>query len=192
MAIGKSTVLNAVRSVLTPDGVYRFVPGGKSGTAGLRRKARSWWETGAYHASTARLESSGVLEKYLRLSDEPGPVTGAWGSFVVAWHRTVDKGPSLTGLTDSLYEDLMLACCLGGVVSCWRLRRSIGVLLGCILMLHLMGTAFFVALPRYVSPLKPLMSLYAALAACEVGLVVRWIVRAAFVRRAVEEGVTAS
>jgi hypothetical protein len=104
-------------------------------------------------------------------------LTKQWRNTVSAYHGYVERGPSLSGLTDSLYEDYVVLAALGAVCLLFMRRRSACVILLAAFLLHLLLTGLHSACPRYVAPLQPMLKLFVAVAVVHGAWAIGWMSR---------------
>jgi len=159
---------------LLPDGAYRHVPGGAIADGWHYPADAELIGVNAYHKSTARLEAGGILDRYFPPDALPRPATSLWSGMARAKFRAIDNGPSISGLTDSLYEDYALLCAAGGVLSLLGPRRSGWFLLVLALGLHLLATGLHSDDPRYVVPMIPMLKIFAAVFIIQIAAAIRW------------------
>lgn len=164
------------RSPLLPDGVYRHVPGGAVADGWHCPANAPLIGVDAYHQSTARLDKERILDRYLPLESAPRPATELWSRIARAKHRAIDTAPSITGLTDSRYEDYALLCAGGALVSLRLPRRSAWFLLLLALGLHLFATGLHSARARYVLPMIPMLKIHAAVLIVQMMAAIQWTV----------------
>ena len=172
-----NTITYMMRSPLLPDGAYRHVPGGAVADGWHCPADAELIGVDAYHQSTARLAQGGILDRYL--PPDPGapgtrPATGLWSEIARAKFRAIDSAPSITGLTDSRYEDYALLCAAGCLVSLLGPRRSGWFLLALVLGLHLLATGLHSARARYVVPMIPMLKIHASVFVVGIAAAVRW------------------
>ncbi len=162
--IMRRTFVHAYRTLLIPDALYRFQPGGSPGRDNRMREGAVTFAVDTYLPLVTRRAGAPVMSKYLPITNKPTILSSSWGRLTRWYHRRVERGPSLTGLADTPYEEFALLCILGGVVSLVSHNRAMWLLLGFIVTGHVMTTAFFQGTnPRYAVPLHPLLHVFGAL-----------------------------
>ena len=183
--------VNAARTVLTADGIHRFVPGGAVGDGWHLPPDALLYDPAVFSESNARLQVGDVRSRYLPPPQQYGPLTGPWREWIRFYQAHVVEGPSITRLTDSLYEDFVLLCLVGACVSLYRMRPGCAFVLGTFFLVHLMATSTIVALPRYTAGLDPVLKIYAALACVEPIRLIAQLTRRLHTRRIPETSLTA-
>ena len=88
----------------------------------------------------------------------------SWTGLARWFHRHVDRADSIVGLVESPYEEFVVLCCLGGVLSLCRRDWTGWFLVALVIGSQVAISAFLSGpQPRYLAPIKPLMLLYLAL-----------------------------
>ncbi|MDO8630789.1 MAG: glycosyltransferase family 39 protein [Phycisphaerales bacterium] len=166
-AIAAGTVKYAAWMMISPDPVYRFQPGGARGVGGKRDTQADIYDIGTY--SQGEGSWAPVLARtahYLPLTTEPRALTPLWMRITQWLHRTIENGAPIVGLGDSPYEELALLALLAGGLSLWTRQRTAWLIVGAIVALHVLVSAFLGGpQTRYTLPIKPLMCLYFSLPA---------------------------
>ncbi len=159
------TVKYAAWMLLSPDPVYRFQPGGAPGKGGKRDPSADIYGIATYESGPGSWEH--VLRNYRRtlpLQTHPRKATPLWTAMARWFHRHVDRADSFFGLVDSPYEEFVVLCGLGGILSLFRRDRTAWILVALVVGSQIAISAFLSGpQPRYVAPIKPLMLLYFAL-----------------------------
>lgn len=152
--------------LLSPDPVYRFQPGGAPGTNGKRDTNAEILDVGTYAFGPGSWEPT-LREQahYLPLSAESRPLTPAWTTVTVWFHRNIEKGRPVLGLADSLYEELMLIAAMGTLASLLlSVNRAAWWMIASVLGLHVLVSAFLSGpQTRYAAPIRPILCLYVPL-----------------------------
>jgi hypothetical protein len=174
-AIAAGTVKYAAWMMISPDPVYRFQPGGAPGVGGKRDAQADIYDIGTY--SQGEGSWAPVLAQtahYLPLATEPRVLTPLWIRITQWFHRTIEKGAPIIGVGDSPYEELALLGLLAGGLSFCTRQRSAWLIVGAIVALHVLVSAFLGGpQTRYAVPVKPLMCLYYSLPAGAVFSAIR-------------------
>jgi len=175
------TLKYAAWMLLSPDPVYRFLPDGSPGMEGKRDPHAVIYDSGTYAFGEGSWEW--VLKDhrhYLPLEATPRWATPAWSALVRWFHANVETGSPILGVGDSLFEECMYLCALGGVLSLFQRRRGAWMLVAMVISLHVLISTFFGGpQTRYAVPIKPILWLYASLPPAMV-------VQALFRRRRIE------
>jgi len=189
--IAVRTVKYAWWMLLLPDPVYRFQPGGASGIAGKRNPNAAILDIGTYSFGPGSWEH--VLRdyrRYLPLNTVPRPFTPLWTAITHWFYKAVDRGTAPIGLRDSVFEELMLICLVGGVLTLFAPRRGLWLLVAVAVVFHVCLSAFLGGpTPRYAVAVKPLLLLYAAFLL--VGIA-RAVIRLTFLSREAASAVPAN
>jgi hypothetical protein len=173
----RTTLSYMIRSLLLTDDVHRHVPGGAVADGWHPPRKAPIIDTNAYYCSSARLEDDGILQRYMPIDHKPGVLTKHWRNTVSVYHGYVERGPTVSGLTDSLYEDYVLLAALGAACLLFTRRRSTSVILLAAFLLHLLLTGLHSACPRYVAPLQPMLKLFIAVAVVHGAWAIGWMSR---------------
>ncbi|MEK6674778.1 MAG: glycosyltransferase family 39 protein [Planctomycetota bacterium] len=160
------SLLYAAWTVCEPDSSWRFLPGGAKG---IEISGREWrrssdalfWDCATYEPMMRRLIEP-FLE-YFPLSSEPRSTTPAWSLILSKIHRFFESPVPI--MHRNAYECFVLLCLFGFLTSIFTLRRPEWFLVGCVILLHIVGSSILVGpVPRYAVPIQPLLPLGAALA----------------------------
>lgn len=164
MALG--TFRYAAWLLLSPDPVYRFQPGGAAGIDGKRDMSADLYDIATYSAGPGSWESTlRETEQYLPLRSAPMPTTHIWSAVTRWFHRHVDVGASILGLSDSLFEEIILLTLLGGLASLFLANRPAWWMIAAVIGLHVLVSVFLGGpQTRYAAPVRPILCLYLALA----------------------------
>ncbi len=167
--------------LLSPDPVYRFQPGGAPGLEGKRDAGADLLDIGTYERGEGSWEwRLSDFRHYLALRTDVTTMTSVWSAIALWFRRSVDLGPPLLGLGDSLFEEFILLGLLGGFCSLVASRRWAWALVGSVVLLHVMVSAFLSASQtRYVVSVKPILCIYLSLVVVQGS---QWIIM--FMRRA--------
>lgn len=174
----RAVVVNAVKDaawmLLAPDPVYRFVPGGAPGIGGQRNKSAELFDISTYSTGPDSWQTTlAAHERYLPLSNSPRVLTTVWNKIKRTFRSQIDRGPSPIGLRDSLYEEFILFCFLGGVMTIVMRRNAEATILVLIVFLYV-GISALLSGPqtRYAVVVKPILLIWAAVSvvACADGI----------------------
>ncbi|MCK4658876.1 MAG: glycosyltransferase family 39 protein [Phycisphaerae bacterium] len=163
--IALGTLKHAAWILLNPDAVYRFQPGGAPGRQGKRDTRADIYDIGTYEVGPRSWEF--VLRdhrRYLPLETKPRAATPFYTAVARWFHEHIENGAPLIGLRDSLYEELVLICVLGGMLSLLIENRTSWAVVAMVVVLHVLVVSF-IGGPhtRHAMPVKPLLLLYAGL-----------------------------
>lgn len=170
-----NTIRESAWMVLTPDSSYRYHPGGAKGMSGRRPSDAELFDSGLYLQSLDR--PLRAYAHYLPL--ESGDKHRVWWCAVARWfYRHVEKGPPVIGIGDSLYEEIMLAFLLAGLLSLFTKERTMWAMVLAVVALQVVPSAFVAGVgPRYAVPIQPLIKLFGGLLIVTVVRVVWYSVR---------------
>lgn len=151
--------------LLSPDPVYRFLPGGAPGHDGKRDTQAEIFDIATYSVGPGSWEPTLVeYRKHLPLETTAKSATPAWTAATLWFHRNIENGHPIFGLRDSLHEELMLLVALGALVSLFLVQRAAWWTAASVIALHVLVSVFFGgAQTRYAAPIRPLLCLYLAL-----------------------------
>ncbi len=185
----QTVAINTVKYVwwmlLAPDPVYRFVPGGVAGVEGQRASTAEFFDLSTYSVGAGSWERT--LEKhasYLPLSTSGRVATDGWKGIKSVFRSWIDRGPSPIGVRDSLYEEFIVVCLLGGSFLVFVRRNGPATILFFLLFLYI-GISSFFAGPqtRYVVVVKPILFVWAGVSIVAIFDFVAIVVRRVFSRR---------
>ncbi len=147
---------DAYWTLFIPDPYYRVVPG---------ERPPGMFDVSEIIAELALGFTPATMEKYLPLHHRPtfaSPVRGKIGR----WYRQhIAKGTPVLGLADTPYEELVLVCVFGGLLSLAQPCRIVWLMLGFVVFCHVVVSSFLGGpYPRYAVPVHPLMHIFGALA----------------------------
>ena len=161
------TVRYALWMLMVPDSFYRFHPGGASGMVTPTGESVRNTDAEIFDVATYQAMLRGWIEPYghyLTLRTDAKVSSPMWRGLARWYYRNIEKGPPLTGLGDSAYEEFTWLCLLGALASLGTRERMTWLLVGGVIMLQILPSAALAGpTPRYAVPIKPLMLIYAAL-----------------------------
>lgn len=154
----------AYRSLFMPDLHYRVVPGEIPAEMFDMEEATRW---------TALYVGPRTMAKYLPLNDRP-TLTSPLRGGITRWYREhVEKGSPILGLVDTPYEEFVLLCVLGGLLSLVQANRMVWMVPGLVVFCHVVCSAYLIeTAPRWVVPVHPLLHVFGAFGLVRVGQVV--------------------
>lgn len=168
--------------LLTPDSTYRYLPGGTKGEHGKKPLHAEVFDSGLYLDPFEPHLRPHI--EYLPLANEPGASTPLWTLIVRWFYRHIERGPSILGLGDSTYEAFVLICVLGGFYSLLTRERATWAVLGAVVAVQIIPSAFIVGVgPRYAVPTQLVMKLFASVLLTHLAQSV-WLVSKCVVARA--------
>lgn len=164
-AVAINTIKYALWMLLSPDPVYRFVPGGEPGVDGQRATGAEFYDVSTYSAGSGSWEETlRHHASYLPLTRSPRVATKGFKNAMAAFRSRIDLGPSLIGFRDSPYEEFLVLCLIGGVVSVFVRGRSAAAILVLVFLSHVVVSSFFGGpQTRYVVAVKPILCIWGAL-----------------------------
>jgi|GEM_PF-4922315 len=162
-----NTIKYAVWMLLSPDPVYRFVPGGAPGVDGQRDQAAEFYGISTYsHGPGSWEKTLQEQASFLPLSSRPRLATRSWKAMVSAFRSHIDRRRWSLGIGDSLYEMFVLFCLSGAVLFVWRYRDGPALILLLTFAFYIGISAFFGgSQTRYVVVVKPLLCLWTGFSA---------------------------
>jgi len=170
--IATNTIRYVYWMLLTPDPVYRFVPGGAPGIDGQKDAKAEFYDIGTYSVHGAWNDVLTQNRQYLPLSTKPDVATPAMNAAVRFYRDHVDDAPAILGLLDSPYEQWMVLTILCGLMTLMTRRRSEWLIVATVIGLHVGVSAFLGASQtRYLLPVRTLLLMYGAFGLCSVAAV---------------------
>ena len=86
-----------------------------------------------------------------------------------AFRSRIDLGPSPIGVRDSLYEEFVVFCLLGGLISVLRYRNGAAAIIVLLVFFYIGVSAFFSgSQTRYVVVIKPILFIWAGVSVVAV------------------------
>jgi len=173
LTIAMNTLRYAYWMLLSPDPVYRFVPGGASGIDGQKDAEAAFFDIGTYSVDGAWDHVLERHRRYLPLSTEPRIATPVIGASKRVYRDYIDDAPAPLGLLDSPYEQWMVFIMLSGLMTLMTRRRNEWLLVATVIALHVSVSAFLGGpQTRYLLPVRTLLLMYGAFGLCAVAAAV--------------------
>lgn len=167
--IAANTIRYAYWMLLTPDPVYRFVPGGAPGVDGQKAAKAEFFDIGTYSVHGAWDDVLTQNRNCLPLSTEPAVATPVMNAAVRFYREHVDDAPAILGLLDSPYEQWMVLTVLCGLMTLMTRRRGEWLIVATVIGLHVLVSAFLSGpQTRYVLPVRTLLLMYGAFGLCSL------------------------
>lgn len=167
--IAANTIRYAYWMLLTPDPVYRFVPGGAPGVEGQKNAKAEFFDIGTYSVHGAWDDVLTQNRHYLPLSTNPAVATPAMNAAVRFFREHVDDAPAILWLLDSPYEQWMVLTILCGLMTLMTRRRSEWLIVATVVALHVLASAFLSGpQTRYLLPVRTLLLMYGAFGLCSL------------------------
>lgn len=160
--VAKRTMTHVARTLLMPEGSYRYVPGGAPGNGWRQAEDAVLLDASMFEPLLRpRMEP---YNHYMPLGTESSATTPVWSAMARWYHRNIERGPSILGIGDSPYEAFVYLCLFGGVLSLATRDRARWMLLVMVIAGQVVPSAFAAGtIPRYGVPTQPLMKVFAAL-----------------------------
>ena len=161
------TARSAYWTLMRPDATYRFQPGGAPGSVNAvgeckRDQSAEIFDIGTYRPMLGQWLDP--YEYYLPLKTTARATTPLWTGITRWFHRHVEIGAPLLGLTDTLYQEFVWLCLMGIGLSLLTRDRMTWLLIAGVFILHVAVFAILAApSPRYIVPLHPLLFSFGAL-----------------------------
>ncbi|MCH7808721.1 MAG: hypothetical protein IIB60_05800, partial [Planctomycetes bacterium] len=167
----RQSVRDCYRTMFMPDSYYRVVPG---------ETPPEMFDMDEAIAGVTRFAGPTTMEKYLPMDRRPTLTSPLRGRITRWYRRHIEKGSPVVGLLDTPYEEFMLFCLLGGLLSLRCPNRMFWIMLGVVVLAHVVCSAFLGGLhPRYAVPVHPLLHIFGAFALIRCVQFARWVPRAA-------------
>ena len=163
--LARRTLKHLARTLLMPEGSYRYVPGGVPGDGWKQAKDADLLEASMFESLLRpRIEP---YNHYIPLKSEPGPTTPVWSAVARWYYRNIECGRSILGIGDTPYEAFVYLCMMGGLLSLTTRQRMTWLLLALVIASQVVPSAVLAGtISRYGVPTHPLMKAFAALAIC--------------------------
>ncbi|MDO8630547.1 MAG: hypothetical protein Q7R41_08635 [Phycisphaerales bacterium] len=172
----QGTLLDGYRMLMVPDNGYRMQPGAPTGPGRLSADSiLSGVDT--YAASVVERIGTVTTDKYLPISNESRAATPHWSAMTSWYHRRIEQGTPILGLSDTPYEEFVLLWVLGAASSMMLRQRTSWLMVDAVIAYHVLGAAFCGGVqPRYAVPLQPLMHVLSAVPVAfgVLGLLAAW------------------
>lgn len=167
-------VHHTYRTLVMPDVYYRFVPGERPEKMCQPLEVASWISQRAGE----------TMDRYLPLKDTPTATSPLRGRMTRWYHRYIDKGPPVFGILDTPYEEFILLCALGGLLSLTRSDRMTWFIPGMVVFFHVVCQSYLGGVwPRYAVPIHPVMHIFGAFILVRLGKAALAMQRALVSRR---------
>lgn len=194
--IAVGTLRYSMWMLQSPDPVYRFQPAGAPGVNGKRDGSAEIFDITTYSRGPGSWEP--VLrehKQYLPLKTAPPTAAAFWTDLNRRFYEQVDAAAPVGGVLDSRYEQFIVLCALGAVLSLLRRGQEAWLVIALVITGQVVVSALLGGpQTRYAMPIKPLILLYFALLATAAADLLRrfpgWCLSPAASRRSSTEWAT--